>query len=141
MKKTLLTLLIVCAVITAATLTGCQRLAQSPSQSTQLVGKWTLRTAIGSYTANGVTHKDTTTFTSADYFDYKADGTLAIVVTDSTYNGKWQIANNKLMISNTNYVDFPGGFDISTLTSNTLQLHYSVVTNSTSSDQWLNFTK
>jgi hypothetical protein len=121
---------------------GCQKNHSSPpaSMSSQIVGKWIMKEAISSYTYQGVFYTDTTAFTPADYFDFRADSTLTIVAEDSTYNGKWQITNSRLFITGTDYVDFAGGFGLPILTSTDLQL-YTNQTTPLVSEQKLNFYK
>lgn len=104
---------------------SCQKNNDSSTPlSAQIVGKWTMTEAIGNYTSYGVNYKDTTRFTTADYYDFHADSTLTIVANGVTYDGKWQISNNKLFISETNYMDYYRGLDIPVLTSADLQLYY-----------------
>ncbi|GAA4092405.1 lipocalin family protein [Mucilaginibacter panaciglaebae] len=141
MKKTLLTLLVAYTITTAAMFTSCTKLSEQPSQSQQILGKWTMQTAIDNYTTLGTNQKDTTAFTSADYFDFKADGTVSIMESTKAYNGKWKITNNKLVFTNTNYVDFDGGFNITTLTSTRLKIHYFQTDSTSTLDQILNFSK
>jgi hypothetical protein len=93
------------------------------SLSSQIVGKWTIKEAIGNYTNYGVNSKDTTRFTTADYFEFRADSTLTIVVTGSTYNGKWKITNDRLYITETNYFDYRSGHELPILTNTELQLY------------------
>ena len=134
-------MLLACTVAMTSVLTACTRLSQQPSQSQQILGKWTMQTAIGNYTTLGTNHKDTTAFTPADYFDFKADGTVSIMESAHAYNGNWKITNNKLLFTNTNYVDFDGGFDITTLTSTRLKIHYFQTDSTSTLDQTLNFSK
>jgi hypothetical protein len=132
-------MLVVCAVIATATLTSCTRQTQQQmqTQSQLIVGKWTLKTALGNYTTQGDNHKDTTQFTTADYFEFKADGTLAIMETGKAYNGNWKITNNTLFITNTQYLDYTNGLDISSLTATDLKLHYVEVTTLSTLEQTL----
>ncbi len=76
------------------------------------------------YTNYGVNRKDTVRFTSADYYDFHTDNTITIVADGATYDGKWQITNNKLFISETSYMDYPRGLDLPILTHTDLQLYY-----------------
>jgi hypothetical protein len=141
MKKLLLALILGCSIIGALTLTGCTKPALQQDPSQQVVGKWIMKTAIGNYTVQGTNRKDTTSFTSSDYFDFKADGTLAIMESQQPHNGNWQIANNKLYISNTDYIDYPQGFDLTSLTATSLQLHYVEANSVSTLEQTLNLSK
>ena len=116
---------------------ACRRSVTTPTPSvqSQLVGKWTMAAAIVSTTSYGVTYKDTTYFTPADYFDFKADSTLSIMETGVAYNGRWEIDHNRLYITGTNYMDFAGGFDLPVLDLHNLQIHDTVSAPSTLSDQ------
>jgi hypothetical protein len=58
--------------------------------------------------------------------DFKSDGSITIVETGKTYNGKWAITNDKLILSNTGYMDFPNGFELPVLTTTDLQLYYKI---------------
>jgi hypothetical protein len=141
MKKSLLTILAVCAIVVTAALAGCTKNNSLPGQSQLIVGKWTMKSAIGKYTFQGNTIKDTTRFTSADYFDFKADGTVSTMETGEAHTGNWKIVNNKLLFTNTNYVDYATGFDITKLTSTDLQLHYAETINGADLDQILTLSK
>lgn len=100
-----------------------------------------MATAIVSSTVNGVSYSDTSGFTSADYFDFKADSTLSIMATGVAYNGRWEIDSSRLYISGTNYMDFAGGFDLPVLDAHHLQIHDTYNTPSSTSDQYLNLTR
>jgi hypothetical protein len=139
MKKILLAIILGCSIMGALTLTGCTKQSLQPSQ--QVVGKWIMKTAIGNYTVQGTNRADTTNFTSSDYFDFKADGTLAIMESQQPHNGNWQIVNNKLYISNTDYIDYPQGFDLTSLTTTSLQLHYVEANSVSLLEQTLNLGK
>lgn len=104
---------------------SCEK-ADNPATtlSSQILGKWIVTEAIGSYTDYGVNRKDTTRYSSDDYFDFHADSTLSIVVEGATHNGRWQIANSKLIISDTRYMDRPRGLELPVLTNTDLQLYY-----------------
>jgi hypothetical protein len=143
MKKILLGLAVALTITLTFMLTGCTNLPQvTPALTTEqkLVGKWTVKTAIGDYTTQGVNHKDTTRFTAADYFDFKADGTITMFMTGVTYTGTWKVTNNKLKFTNTNYMDYTT-FDLPILTATDLQIYNKEVTNITSLEQKLNLTK
>lgn len=138
MKNTLITP----AVFSLTVLTfliSCQRNnSVAPSQSAQIIGKWTVKDAIGQYTLSGQVQNDTTTFAAPDYFDFRSDNTVTIVMEDSTYNGNWQITNNRLLFTGTNYLDaYVKGFMLPVLNSNTLQLEYQDTTAGNALDQKL----
>lgn len=105
--------------------------------SSQILGKWIITEAIGSYTDLGINRKDTTRFTSADYFVFSADSTLTIVADGITYNGKWHITNNLLFIKETKYFD-RNGLELSIHTNTDLQLYYTVTTEHSYLEQKLN---
>lgn len=105
------------------TLTSCKKEVDPPMEEL-ILGKWTMNAAIGNYTDYGVYRTDTTWFTTNDYFDFKADGTVSIVENEVSHNGNWKIVNNKLIFTNTGYMDFNGGFDLPILTQSDLQLYY-----------------
>jgi hypothetical protein len=126
--------LIVAALVITALMAGCTRNVTAVS----IEGKWTLQSAIGSYTVNGVNRKDTTNYNStAYYWEINNDGTLKIVEKTGVFNGNWKLINNKLFITNTGFIDFPNGFDVSTLNSSLLQLFYTETTAVTFSEQKL----
>lgn len=131
--------LLACLALTTM-LTSCSK-SNTLSAEEQLEGKWTMKTAIGHYTVMGSSWNDTTTFTTNDYMRFNADGTLFILESGDTTTGKWKVANSKLMITETNYMDYPNGFDISTLNSSKLQLHYAETNANNSMDQILNLEK
>jgi hypothetical protein len=136
--KRLSSVLTISTLIAALSLmTSCKK-NNTPSPSAQIVGKWTMVTAIGDYTTQGQNHKDTTSFTSADYFEFKADSTVSIMADEVAYNGKWKIAGTKLFITGTGYIDYPNGFDFPILTNTDLQLYYTESTTQTSLEQKLN---
>jgi hypothetical protein len=136
MRKNSFVALAISAIVIIALMSGCTRNVTAVS----IEGKWTLQALTGSYTVNGVNHKDTTHYNStAYYWEINNDGSLKIVDLQGTFNGKWQLVNGKFVITNTGYIDFPGGFDVSTLTSNELQLYYTVTTASTFSEQKIIF--
>jgi hypothetical protein len=92
--------------------------------------------AIVNTTSYGVSYNDTIHFTSADYFDFKADSTLSIMATGVAYNGRWEIDSSRLYITGTNYMDFAGGFDMPVLDQHNLQIHDTITaTSNTSSGQ------
>jgi hypothetical protein len=140
MKKIVIALLAACSIAAVLTLNSCTR-QQTLTPTQQLVGKWTMKTAIGYYITQGVPSRDTARFTPADYFQFNADGTVAIMDTGQPHNGNWKIVNNKLFFTNTNYIDYAGGFDMPILNTSTLQLHYTETTTITFLDQTLNFSR
>ena len=127
-----------CALLCFLAIVSCQRSVTTPTPSLQskIIGKWTMVSAIVNTTSYGVIYKDTTNFTSADYFDFKADSTLAIMATGVAYNGRWEIDSARLYITGTNYMDLAGGFDLPVLDQHNLQILDTVVaTSNTISDQ------
>ena len=125
MKKTILAAVMICfiaAICTSCTRSNLPTPIQTPSQ--KILGKWTMQSAAGHYIVQGDERRDTTWFTSADYFKFNADSTLNILADSIAYNGKWHIQNNKLFISGTNYMDwYPSGFELPVLTSHKLQIY------------------
>lgn len=140
MKKINFITSIACLIFLLTTTIGCKK-SNVQTTSQKITGKWTLKNAIGNYTVLGSNRKDTTTYTSADYFDFKANGALSITVNNNNYTGQWIITNNKLIITGTNYIDFANGFNISILTSSALQLDYKVTDSISNSEQILNFNR
>jgi hypothetical protein len=143
MKKILLSLSIVLSVVLTYTLTGCTNLPTvTPTLTTEqkLVGKWTVKDAIGDYTVHGNNHKDTTRFTAADYFDFRADGTITIFMEGVAYNGNWKVTNNKLKFTNTNYMEY-ASFDLPILTAHDLQIYLKEVNTVSTLEQKLNLKK
>jgi hypothetical protein len=138
---------ILCALLFLAAVVGCQRSVTTPtappppSLQSQITGKWTMVAAIGDYVNYGVDTKDTTYFTSADYFDFKADSTLSIMATGVAYNGRWEIDSARLYITGTNYMDFAGGFDLPVLDQHNLQIHDTDTTSFSTLDQKLNLVR
>jgi hypothetical protein len=147
MKKTLSITIIVCVTLFTFALTSCQPaqpVAPTPTPQTlsqKIIGKWTMKEAILNSTVQGDNRKDTTRFTAADYFEFKTNGTLTIVETGKTYNGNWAITNDKLFITNTNYIDYSRGFDLPILTASNLQLYYTETNSLSTLEQKLNLTK
>jgi len=129
-----------CALLFLLAIVSCQRsvTAPAPSLQSKIVGKWTMVAAIVNTTSSGINYPDTTSYTSADYFDFKADSTLSILAAGVAYNGRWQIDSARLYITGTNYMDFAGGFDLPVLDQHNLQIHDTYVpTSNTTSDQTL----
>ncbi len=124
MKRSLSVLTGFCLILMLSFVSCQKNSTVSASQSSQIQGKWIVKEGIGNYTNYGVSYKDTTRFTSADYLDFHADSTLTIFIEGGTYNGKWQITNGKLFITETNYMDYKNGFDLPILTNTDLQLYY-----------------
>lgn len=136
MKKISVVIICLCTVAIIGLFSGCQQ-----ENSPTINGKWIIKEAIANSTANGVNWKDTTRYTSSDYFEFNTDGTLTIVETAKTYHGKWRLSNNKLFITETNYIDFPSGFDLPILTNTDLQLYYTETNSSASIEEKLNLTR
>jgi hypothetical protein len=101
--------------------------------------------ANGDWCLYGNERHDTTHFSGSDFIQFNADGTLSIhdSVNEGSdmLTGKWTIENNKLLILESNYMDYPGGFDITTLTSSTLQLYYKQGNATTGLEQKLNLAR
>ncbi len=106
------------------TLTSCNKDEVEPAPENLIVGKWTMHAAIADHIDYGVSYQDTTLFTTDDYFDFKADGTVSILATGVSYAGNWNITNDILTFTNTGYVDFTGGFSVLTLTQSDLKLNH-----------------
>lgn len=137
MYRIVLTLILVSVV---SCFSACKK--QEPmTDEEMIVGKWTMKTAAGNYTVNGVNRKETTTFTASDNFTFKADGTLQIVESKSSYSGNWKITNKKLYITNTGYIDFKSGFDLQKLTAQDLQIFYTETSASVQSEQVLTLSR
>ena len=142
MKKSTLSLSLICMLTTFAFLTSCTKETAPLNLQQQLVGKWTIQNVIGNYTVNGSNRKDTTYFTAADYIQFNADGTVSINEGANTPTGKWAInAANKLIISETSYIDCAKGFDISQVTGSRLQLFYTEANSTSNLEQTLNLSK
>jgi hypothetical protein len=128
-----------CALLFLLAAVGCQRSVTAPtpapSLQSKLIGKWTMVSGIVNTTASGISYPDTTYFTSADYYDFKADSTLSIMATGVAYNGRWEIDSARLYITGTNYMDFAGGFDLPVLDQHNLQIHDTVIAPNIISDQ------
>jgi hypothetical protein len=103
---------------------SCRREDVQPPLQNRIIGKWTMDAAIADHTDYGVIQNDTTRFTTNDYFDFKADGTVSIMASSVSYDGNWIITGNTLVFTNTGYVDFPGGFSVLTLSSSELKLNH-----------------
>jgi len=125
MKKLRLHFAIISLFAAFLTLTSCHREQIEPPLENQILGKWTMDAAIADHTDYGVNQKDTTMFTTDDYFDFKADGTVTIVASGVSYEGNWKITGDNLVFTNTGYVDFTGGFSVLTLTGSDLKLNHS----------------
>jgi hypothetical protein len=138
MKTSSLAIAILFSIAFLSAIVSCTRTNQAPSLSTQILGKWTVKDACGSYTNYGVNRKDTTWYTVNDYFEFNADSTLSIMMEGQPHNGKWQITGSRLYITQTNYMDFAGGFGLPILTSSDLQLWDTNSTANTYLDQTLN---
>jgi hypothetical protein len=143
MKKSLSPMTISCTLLFLVAAVGCQRSVTTPPPSlqSQIIGKWTMVSAIADATNYGVSYIDTVNYTSADYFDFKADSTLSIMATGVAYNGRWQIDSSRLYITGTNYMDFAGGFDLPVLDQHNLQIHDTAATSNTFLDEKLNLVR
>ena len=129
-----------CALLCLLAVVACQRSVTTPTPSLQskLIGKWTMKAGIVNTTSYGVSYADTVSYTSADYYDFKADSTLSIMAAGVAYNGRWEIDSARLYITGTNYFDFAGGFDLPVLDQHNLQIHDTVTpTSNTNSEQTL----
>jgi hypothetical protein len=137
MKKSLSPMTVSCALLCFLAIVSCQRSVTVPTPSLQskIVGKWTMVSAIVNNTAYGATYSDTTAYTSADYYDFKADSTLSIFATGVTYNGRWEIDDARLYITGTNYMDFAGGFGLPVLDQHNLLIRDSVTAPGVISEQ------
>lgn len=134
MKKIVYTLLCLCTLAGTSALTSCNKTIPPLTPAQQIVGKWTIETAIGNHVMHDMhggpdtPSSDTTFFTAADFMQFNADGTLFIhdTVNEGTdsLTGKWKITNDKLYMTESGYLDDPSGFDISTLTNHKLQLSW-----------------
>jgi hypothetical protein len=142
MKRKLLLLMMVCTIVSSAMLTSCRNIVPTPTIESRIVGKWTMKTAIGTYSQQGSTpYTLSTSFTAADFFDFKADGTVSIAESGKTYNGKWKVSANKVYFTETNYIDFANGLEIKTLTPTDFQLYYTEIKQVATSEQTLNLAK
>ena len=125
MKKLFCPIAAILMFVTFLVLTSCKKDQAQPSLENQIVGKWTMDAAIADETDYGVSQEDTTRFTANDYFDFKADGTLSIMATGIPYQGNWKVTGDTLVFTNTNYVDFAGGFVVLNVNQSVLQLDHS----------------
>lgn len=142
MKKTTIAFTLACTLASFGLLMSCTKETAPLSFQQQIAGKWTIQNAIGNYTVNGSNRKDTTYFTPADYIQFNTDGTLSIHEGTNTPTGKWEINGaNKLMITETNYMDYPNGFDISVLSGSNLQLYYTEANSFSTLEQKLNLSR
>lgn len=141
MKRSFPFIVMALAVTTLVTFASCKKNSTPPSLADQITGKWYMQAAIGNYTNYGDNHKDTTTFTGVDYFDFKADSTVSIWAENTAYAGKWSIVNNRLFITGSNYLDNSDGWDVSKLTKTDLQLYYKKVIPDIETELWLNLTR
>jgi hypothetical protein len=139
MKKNYFSILFACTLLGVA-FVSCTKNSIPPKQET-IVGKWVIQSALGDYTVQGTNWKDTTYFSDADYIQFNADSTVDILETSNAYSGKWVITNDKLVITQTSYIDYPNGFDIKQLTKTNLQLYYVTADGNGSTKQTLNLKK
>ena len=122
MKRALLGILAVSALLITG-LTSCEKVKDALAQK-QIEGKWQMQSAIGNYTVLGENYRDTTYFTADDYVQFNADSTVTIHEDGETASGKWSLIDDKLHITETDYLDYPNGFEIRTLTNAKLELFY-----------------
>lgn len=141
MKKTFLSLTVLASFAALVAFTGCKKDAAPLNLQQQITGKWTLQSAVGYYVVMGNARRDTTYYSPADYFQFNADGSLTIHEGTNDVSGKWKIENDKLMISETNYMDYPNGFALSVITNNNLQLYYTEQDQVSTLEQKLNLAK
>jgi len=128
-------------VIAFCFLTGCKKESTKISLQQKLIGKWSMKMAIGSYTVQGNKRSDTTRFTADDFIDLKANGTLSISEANIIYTGMWNIIDGKLHIARTGYMDYANGFDIPVVETNRLQLYYTETNAASLLEQKLNLGK
>src|SRR5262245_21079148 len=121
MKRTFPFIVMTLAITTLVFFASCKKNSTPPSLADQINDKWYMQQAVSG--GGGNSQRDTTNFTGADYFDFKADGTLDISANEGTsYPGKWSISGTKLIISETGYLDNSKGWDMPILTKTNLQL-------------------
>jgi len=136
MKK-LAPFFILCLIVCLfSAITGCRLAGNTAPQQTQILGKWIMSTATSNITVvNGGNNKDTTRFTPADYFLFKADSTVDILAGGISHNGRWKMANNKIYFTGTNYMDVPStGWNLAILTATRLEFEDIETTASTNAD-------
>jgi hypothetical protein len=140
MKKIIFAALMLCFI--AAILTSCTNNVITPTSipAQQILGKWTMSTATTNTVfiipTAGTNSKDTTRFTSADYFNFKADSTVEILAGGVAHNGRWKIVNNMVIFTGTNYMDAPTtGWTFPILTGSHLEF-YSLQANQTVSTEF-----
>jgi len=124
MKKLFCSIAFISLFSSFFSLTSCRKEETQTSLQNKIVGKWTMDDAIANQTDYGVTQKDTTRFTANDYFNFNANGTVSIMASGVSYNGNWKLTGDTLMFTNTNYVDFTGGFVVITLTQSDMKLSH-----------------
>ncbi|HEY4337455.1 MAG TPA: hypothetical protein VGM89_16200 [Puia sp.] len=136
-----------CALLFFVAIVACRRTVTPPTPpapptlQSKIVGKWTMVAAIANSTNYGVNYTDTTAYTSADYFEFKADSTLSIMAKGVAYNGNWRIDSSKLFITGTNYIDYVRGFQLPILDQHNLQLYYTETQPDTYLEEKLNLLK
>jgi hypothetical protein len=143
MQKRLTGIIAMGIIAAAFTFTSCKKDNEAIAPKQQITAKWTMESATGIYSYMGQSYKDTTYFTAADYVQFNADGTLAIKEDGEDYTGKWTLdsTNTKLVITESDYLDYNGGFDITKISGSQLQLHYKQTTAGASTEQTLNLKK
>jgi hypothetical protein len=132
---------ILCSIMAFGLLAGCKKDSSGVSLQQKITGKWSMKTAIGSYTTQGSKRSDTTRFTSADYLELKADGRVSISESNIIYTGMWNIIDGKLHISKTGYMDYANGFELPIVETNRLQLYYTEASAISLLEQKLNLSK
>lgn len=128
------------AVLVISSFASCKKESEASTQE-KLAGKWTMESAIGTYTYQGQTEHDTTYFTSSDFVQFNADGTVIVSDADSTYSGKWKLSDKTLTFTDTQYMDYPNGFTITEITNTKLQLYYKQQEGTTSLEQKITLKK
>ncbi|MEP7257746.1 MAG: lipocalin family protein [Flavitalea sp.] len=121
-------------------ITSCSKKTELTTQQ-KVVGKWNLDAAIGAYTVMGEVSRDTTLFSHGEYIQFNADGTLETQEDDDSTAGKWTITNEKLVVTETGSIDYPGGFTITELSGNKLELYYTQTQGETSLEQKIKLKK
>ncbi|MDB5158545.1 MAG: hypothetical protein JWR50_3252 [Mucilaginibacter sp.] len=122
MKKIFLNLMAIVVTIFAIASTSCKK-DNSKSASAKIVGKWLVKSVISHQTYQGVTRHDTT-FNSYDSYQFNANGTALIKLSDTEENTVWKVSNNKLVLGVTTANGVAQILDINILTDNTLELHH-----------------
>jgi hypothetical protein len=122
MKKIFLNLIAIVVTIFAIASTSCKK-DNSKSASAKIVGKWLVKKVITHQTYQGVTTHDTT-LNSYDSYQFNANGTALIKLSDTEENTVWKVSNNKLVLGIATANSIMQMLDINTLTNTTLELHH-----------------